>query len=176
MGDADRRRFLKIATGAIGGVIGAVITYPIIRYVLFPAGRRVVTSSAEPIDAIADKAIVAGAPPKRVQLLARSTRDAWTTTRDSPVGAAWVRRTESGELQVFSASCPHLGCAVGYDARSNTYQCPCHKSAFGLDGQKLDAGPAKRGLDQLPWTVDADGRVRITMVHFRTDVPEREPV
>ena len=73
---AGRRRFLSIATSAIGAAIGAVIAYPLVRYALYPAGRKVVTSSAEPIDAIAINALVPGAAPRRVQLLARSTRDA----------------------------------------------------------------------------------------------------
>lgn len=37
--------------------------------------------------------------------------------------------------------CPHMGCALKYNARERTWDCPCHGSRFGEDGAVLD-GPA----------------------------------
>ncbi len=169
-----RRGFLKAATLAIGGLMGAVVAFPLVRYVFFPVRRRVIADAGEPIDAIAESALVPGAAPTRVELKASGVRNAWAVADDVPLGAAWVRKTESGEVEALSGLCPHLGCAVDYDGERQSFRCPCHKSAFGVDGAKL-SGPSKRGLDPLPVKVE-DGRVRITFVRYRPDISERKPV
>lgn len=37
--------------------------------------------------------------------------------------------------------CPHMGCALKYNAQEHTWDCPCHGSRFSEDGRVLD-GPA----------------------------------
>jgi menaquinol-cytochrome c reductase iron-sulfur subunit len=158
---------------AIGGAIGAVVAVPLVRYVLFPMGRDVVASGKEPIDVFDAGGLKPGAPPIRVQINAARMRDAWNVADEVPLGAAWVRKTESGEVQALSAVCPHLGCAVDFDSEAKVFKCPCHKSAFALNGEKM-SGPSKRDLDPLPVQVD-DGRVKITFIRYRSDIAEREP-
>jgi glycine/D-amino acid oxidase-like deaminating enzyme/nitrite reductase/ring-hydroxylating ferredoxin subunit len=58
-----------------------------------------------------------------------------------------VYRDESGSVQRLSAICPHLGCIVHWNALERTWDCPCHGSRFGIDGQVLN-GPALVGLEQ----------------------------
>jgi Rieske Fe-S protein len=168
-----RRGFLKIATVAIGGVMGAVVAFPLIRYVLFPVREKVVSAPDEPLDVLDIRALEPGAPPTRVQIIASNVRDGWAVADDVPLGAAWVRKTASGDIQALSSVCPHLGCSVDFDRSAEIYKCPCHKSAFAPDGTKL-SGPSKRGLDPLPVRVE-EGRVKITFRRYRPDVPEREP-
>ena len=170
--DTSRRRFLSIATTAIGGVIGAVLTVPLIRYVFFPVGRRIVSDTADAIDVLDEKALKPGASPTRVEITASGVRNAWGVADDVALGAAWVRKTESGELHALSSVCPHLGCAIDYEPARSVYTCPCHKSAFQIDGKKI-SGPAKRGLDRLDATVE-EGRVKVTWRRFRPDVSEDE--
>lgn len=170
----NRRSFLKAVTVAIGGAVGAVFAVPLVRYFLFPVGRKVVSSSSEPVDVIAESALVAGGPPVQVAIVAAQQRDAWLGRDKVAIGSAWLTKDSSGRVSAFSAQCPHLGCAIGYDDASSMYRCPCHKSAFGRDGGK-QAGPAKRGLDPLPVSVK-DGRVKVTFLRFRQDVPTRIPV
>lgn len=57
----------------------------------------------------------------------------------------YVVRVARSEVTAFDAACPHAGCSLGYDARTSRFVCPCHGSAFALDGRRL-AGPARRGL------------------------------
>jgi menaquinol-cytochrome c reductase iron-sulfur subunit len=170
----SRRGFLKIATVAIGGVMGAVVAFPLIRYVLFPVRQKVVSAPSEPLDVLDVGALQPGAPPVRVQMIASNVRDGWAVADDVPLGAAWVRKTETGDIEALSSVCPHLGCAVDFDREAALFKCPCHKSAFAPDGTKL-SGPSKRGLDPLPVRVEG-GRVKITFLRYRADVPEREPV
>jgi len=45
--------------------------------------------------------------------------------------------------------CPHLGCALKYNPRERSWDCPCHGSRFGEDGRLLD-GPATGDLKRPP--------------------------
>lgn len=154
--------------------MGAVVAVPLVRYLLFPVGRQVVSSSDAPIDVIAADALEPGGAPVRVQINAESMRNAWAVSEDTPLGAAWVRKSESGTIEALSSVCPHLGCAVDFDPEQNAFKCPCHRSAFSRDGEK-QSGPSKRGLDPLEVSVE-DGRVKVVYVRYRTDIAEREPV
>jgi len=170
----SRRSFLRAATLALGGAVGVVLAVPLVRYLFFPVGRKVVTSSSEPVDVIAESALVAGGPPVQVAIVAAQQRDAWVAREKVAVGSAWLAKDKAGKVTAFSAVCPHLGCAIGYDGASSSFRCPCHKSAFDPHGAKT-AGPAKRGLDPLPVKVEG-GRVKVTFLRYRPDQPERIPV
>ena len=168
--NSSRRTFLKTATAAIAGVIGVVTSVPLLRYLLFPVGRKVVDSAEVPVDVIGADALKPGGDPVRVTIRAEDVRDAWRVADQVPLGAAWVQKSQDGRVTALSTACPHLGCAV--DFSEGEYRCPCHKSAFALNGDKK-SGPSKRGLDPLPVKVE-EGRVKVTYIRFRPDVPGRE--
>ena len=48
-------------------------------------------------------------------------------------------------VEEFDRKCPHMGCKLEQNADENTWECPCHGSCFGADGQ-LHSGPAQQGL------------------------------
>lgn len=54
-------------------------------------------------------------------------------------------RDKSGKLYVKSAVCTHLGCEVSFNSAEKSWDCPCHGSRFGIDGQVLH-GPANTPL------------------------------
>ncbi|UPV99409.1 FAD-dependent oxidoreductase [Halorussus gelatinilyticus] len=56
-----------------------------------------------------------------------------------------VARDEDGELHVSSAVCTHMDCIVHWNDAEQSWDCPCHGSRFGLDGEVLD-GPAVEDL------------------------------
>lgn len=58
-----------------------------------------------------------------------------------------------GAWRAVTAHCPHKGCVVGWNATAVEWQCPCHGSRFGADGQ-LYQGPATRPLSTAPVHVD----------------------
>ena len=41
--------------------------------------------------------------------------------------------------------CPHLGCALKWNAAEHTWDCPCHGSRFTRDGKLID-NPATKDL------------------------------
>ena len=42
--------------------------------------------------------------------------------------------------------CPHMGCALKWNALEHTWDCSCHGSRFEKDGTLVD-NPAKRGAN-----------------------------
>jgi glycine/D-amino acid oxidase-like deaminating enzyme/nitrite reductase/ring-hydroxylating ferredoxin subunit len=58
-----------------------------------------------------------------------------------------VYRDEAGELHALSARCSHMGCIVDFNEAERTWDCPCHGSRFGIDGQVLE-GPAVHPLQR----------------------------
>ena len=183
--DSERRSFLA-RFGAIGaGTIVAV--FP------FAAGWGVVTSPASrgknssqggsddgfvrvcPLDAIP-----ADGTPQAFPVTA-DVVDAWTLASNQRIGEVFLSRGQKDgkpHVVAFTASCPHLGCAVEFDGAASRYECPCHASAFAKDGQKL-FGPSLRGLDWLDVKLeDKDGatEVRVRFERFRAGVAERIPV
>jgi glycine/D-amino acid oxidase-like deaminating enzyme/nitrite reductase/ring-hydroxylating ferredoxin subunit len=56
-------------------------------------------------------------------------------------------RDDSGTVHACSAVCTHMGCYVQWNSAEKSWDCPCHGSRFGYDGQVLQ-GPAVRGLER----------------------------
>jgi menaquinol-cytochrome c reductase iron-sulfur subunit len=171
----DRRKFLKVATCAMGGGVGLVVAAPVIRLVLDPTEKQTVTSPTEPLDLGPADGLRIGEPPQRVEVIAPLVKDAWIASRNVVLGAAWIRRTGPGpdDLDARSAICPHLGCAVSWDPAATNYLCPCHDSRFKIGGEKI-SGPSERGLDKLELHA-VGGRLQLTWVRFKTGRSTPEP-
>jgi Rieske Fe-S protein len=65
------------------------------------------------------------------------------------------------------------------------FQCLCHQSTYNILGEKLQLGPAPRGMDRFPVGVEADGTVIVDTrelvkgapagtVTFRDPFPQNE--
>jgi menaquinol-cytochrome c reductase iron-sulfur subunit len=133
------------------------------------------------LDAVPDDGI-----PRRFPVVA-DLSDAWNFSPGQPIGAVYLRRTKGEKaVQVFHATCPHAGCSVAYSHDSDPgkclYKCPCHNSAFGLDGQKVDLpgkdNPSPRPLDAL--VVDGEklassGEIWVQFLNFYTGIHEKKP-
>ncbi len=72
-------------------------------------------------------------------------------TGDAPVYTA-VGAVDT-KLQALYRKCVHLGCSVPHCAESMLFECPCHGSKYRLHGEFF-AGPAPRGLDRFPVTIE----------------------
>lgn len=69
-----------------------------------------------------------------------------------------VRMPEGGFLALYR-KCTHLGCAVPWNPAEGRFVCPCHASAFEMDGQVINT-PAPRPLDRFAVTI-VDGIVTV---------------
>jgi len=185
----QRRSFLaRLATLIIGG-IAAVFPFAVGWGVLFhPLKRRArvkpvgtaAADAAEFVRVCQLEALPADGVPRAFVITAAAV-DAWTRTPAQRVGMVFLARNDAdGKPQVtaFSATCPHLGCAVDYNVAEVQFECPCHESAFAKDGEKL-FGPSLRGLDPLAVKLaEKNGQtdVLVAYQHFRTGIAERESV
>ena len=87
------------------------------------------------------------------------------------VGPAWPFQLPSGSKVVvarqkagdsvdafiaLSSICPHLGCAVHWEAQHDRFFCPCHNGAFDPTGKATEGPPAaaKQSLEKFPLKVE----------------------
>jgi menaquinol-cytochrome c reductase iron-sulfur subunit len=167
-----RRTFLKIGVGAIGAGLATVVVAPALRAVLWPlAADPAVISGGDEFVVVGERKQF-GAVPVRVDIYADRV-DAWNRIKNVKIGSAWVVERD-GQLHAFSTVCPHLGCAVDYNAEDQKFECPCHDSAFGLDG-KHEAGPSPRPLDALELTEQTDEQqlISIRFERFKIGVEDK---
>ena len=126
------------------------------------------------------EAIPADGVPRRFAVLAEKV-DAWTRTPQTPIGAVYLRRTAEGDaigkITALNVVCPHAGCFVAYMADRKVFQCPCHTSAFNLQGVRLSAkSPSPRDMDTLevdPYKL-AGGEVLVEYINYYPGKPNKE--
>lgn len=73
-------------------------------------------------------------------------------------GRFYLVRLEDGGFLVVYRRCTHLGCAVPYDPGVGQFVCPCHGSAFTMEGAVLNP-PASRPLDLFMLSINDDGEI-----------------
>ncbi len=72
----------------------------------------------------------------------------------------------SGLFAAMQSSCPHAGCALGYSAKDQLIECPCHSSRFRVITDPNDSADCAGGVVHPParagltvYTVTFDGAV-----------------
>ena len=115
---------------------------------------------------------------------ARGYPYSFTQARSFLVNVPAARALASGELaEVPSPSaaemialwrkCPHLGCMVPDLCESvKRFECRCHGSTYNILGEKLEKGPAERGMDRFAVLLEADGTVLIDTREILRGAPE----
>lgn len=119
-------------------------------------------------------------PPQRFPVIA-DKQDAWNYIPNQPIGAVFVQRLVGNDIRVFNATCPHAGCSVS--CNGTAYHCPCHNSAFDLDGSKLVSttgrtNPSPRPLDSLEVDrerLEKNQEVWVKFQNFYTGKHEKKP-
>ena len=85
-------------------------------------------------------------PDRRPELGAIERGEGAIVTVDGGKVAAY--RDESGDLQLVSPACTHMGCLVTWNAAERSWDCPCHGSRYATDGTVLE-GPTVQPLDRV---------------------------
>jgi Rieske Fe-S protein len=84
-----------------------------------------------------------------------------------------LRAPTADELIALWRKCPHLGCMVPALCESTKrFQCRCHGSTYNILGEKLEKGPAERGMDRFAVSIDADGSVVVDTREIVRGAPE----
>ncbi|MCG8583768.1 MAG: Rieske 2Fe-2S domain-containing protein [Pirellulales bacterium] len=166
--ESPRRNFL-VSTWAI--IIGAIVTvFPFAAGlgVLFDPLRRK-AAKAESIRITTLDALPDDGVPRAFPVI--DTRvDAWNLYPPEAIGSVYLKR-DAGQAKpvAWTTVCPHLGCAVDFKADAREFQCPCHVSAFDLNGNTL-TGPSPRGLDSLEVEVRDENEVWVKYERFRSGI------
>lgn len=74
-------------------------------------------------------------------------------------GRFYLARQQDGGFIALSLRCTHLGCSITWEVKQNRFICPCHSSAFGINGEVLNP-PASRALDYYPVMIE-QGLVKV---------------
>lgn len=158
-----RRTLLKLVSGCLGTLCASVIGIPGVSFVL--EALRKGRSGGDRVRRVARLKDLPVGKPVAVPIVG-AREDAWTVHPDEVLGRVWLVRKKPGtntnegaeataQVMAFSATCPHLGCAVQYDAKEGRFICPCHRAIFGLDGERIVAtkgvqkNPSPRAMDLL---------------------------
>jgi menaquinol-cytochrome c reductase iron-sulfur subunit len=181
---AERRSFFMRFAAIVCGTIAALFPFAVGWGVIIDPWRRsqrskaADSSSAKSVPICPLAALPADGVPRAFPVVS-DVADAWTRIANQRVGMIYMSRTDSeGKPNVvaFSAECPHLGCFVDYNAKDQHFECPCHKSAFAKDGEKL-YGPSRRGLDSLPVKLDGntgEQQILVAFQKFQKGIAERK--
>jgi Rieske Fe-S protein len=89
--------------------------------------------------------------------LAKRTKE---ISSDLAVGVSFfdeviVVKESTGQIQMFSSKCPHLGCQINKYV-DGKITCPCHGSTFRKDGSIIK-GPAAHALTTLHFEKNGNG-------------------
>jgi menaquinol-cytochrome c reductase iron-sulfur subunit len=165
----DRRSFLPmlLATGA--AAVGALLSVPLVRFVLHPLLRTttpVAWSTVGNVEEFASAAL----PLKK--LITVEQRDGWRKVVSEK--AVYVIKDANGQLDVRSCICPHLGCSVAWHSEGKQFVCPCHNGVFAADGKLLE-GPPPRDMDRLDSKIE-NGVLEVHYQYLRPLVPDREVI
>jgi len=171
--NSERRRILRVLTATFGAAMGAIAAIPGLGLLLAPLRRETVTGADQPLPVSAGASVRPGKP-VRVSIIG-DHQDAWARRRSVKLGSCWlVRGRDGGGIKAFSTVCPHLGCGIDWNDKRGNFECPCHDSAFDLDGRCL-SGPSPRGLDELE-VVAAGDDVKVRYRRFKIGTPDKEPI
>jgi menaquinol-cytochrome c reductase iron-sulfur subunit len=134
--EMSRRRFLNRLIIGLSGLAGAVVSVPILAYLLSPLIK----------------------PSKNVWQTVGNLDDftVGTTTKvsiqdPSPLAwagqtaqtAIWLRRNAERDFTAFAVNCTHLGCPVNWLPDAQLFLCPCHGGVYYANGDVAGGPPPK---------------------------------
>lgn len=148
-----RRRFLSRLSFVMMGLIGAVLSIPIVAYLLSPLldPRR---------QGWRDLGVASDFPIGQTLQVIFSDPSPLPWAGQTSLASAWVRRTGESAFTVFAINCTHLGCPVNWRPDANLFLCPCHGGVYYGDGT-VAGGPPPRPLFRYETRVNGDGHLEI---------------
>lgn len=184
--DTSRRRFLTVATAAVGGVGAVFGAYPFLA-AMQPSARA--EAAGAPVEVDISKLepgarltvewrgkpvwVVRRTPEMLSKLtgLGSELRDPNSDQDQQPTYAKNTYRSIKPEILVLVGICTHLGCSPTYrpepgasDLGSNWpggFFCPCHGSRFDMAGRVFAGVPAPLNMAVPPYRFAGETRVVI---------------
>jgi menaquinol-cytochrome c reductase iron-sulfur subunit len=174
-GDHRRGFFGKVLAILIGALVGIFPFAAGLVVFLDPLRRK--AGPAQKIAVATLDALPADGVPRQFPVLA-TRQDAWNRFLNEPIGAVFLRRLPgTDQVEALNAVCPHAGCLVAFKPDKNEFKCPCHTSAFEVDGQRVLPCVAPRGLDTLQCEVRRHGdeeQIVVTFANYYSGLAEKK--
>ncbi len=152
----NRRQFLSRISLALSALAGAVVSVPILAYLLSPliheAPEQWRDVGLVENFQIGDTVEVAYEDPSPLPWAGQTART-----------AVWLRRSTDTDFSAFSINCTHLGCPVNWLQASELFLCPCHGGVYNADGT-VAGGPPPHALSSVPVRITDDQRVQVLPV------------
>jgi menaquinol-cytochrome c reductase iron-sulfur subunit len=149
----SRRRFLGRVSLALSGLAAAVVSVPIVAYLLSPLlqPQPDVWRDLGPVDTftIGETVEVAFDEPSSLPWAGQTSRT-----------AVWLRRTGQSNFTAYGLNCTHLGCPVNWRAGAELFLCPCHGGVYYADGS-VAGGPPPRPLVSYSVRISAGQQVQV---------------
>jgi cytochrome b6-f complex iron-sulfur subunit len=74
-------------------------------------------------------------------------------------GRFYLTRLDDGGFIALSLRCTHLGCSIEWEEDKSRFICPCHSSAFSMNGD-VQNPPAPKALDYYPIIIEK-GNIKV---------------
>ncbi|MBW4519822.1 MAG: ubiquinol-cytochrome c reductase iron-sulfur subunit [Scytolyngbya sp. HA4215-MV1] len=144
----ERREFLSwVSVGVLASSLPAAIA---------ACTKQPETTSASPTESpLATSPRPDGFIP--VGTVAQMDQQGFLSNKQSAAGAVIVVRDpkQANKIVALSSVCTHKGCTVEWQKNQALLTCPCHNSAFGIDGSVKKA-PATKPLATFAAKIDGD--------------------
>jgi len=172
----SRSKFLEATTIGLGAAIGAVVTLPVLGFMVLPSFTNLEENEVDlgPIENFPEGKYV-------IATYFQNPEQGEVTRR-----TAFVRNngfTESGEpsFTILYSRCVHLGCPVqpngpideadqktvnGVELRpvlAQSFGCPCHGGLYDAEGNRT-AGPPVRSMDRFEFSIK-NGKLHLGQVY-----------
>jgi menaquinol-cytochrome c reductase iron-sulfur subunit len=148
-----RRRFLNGISLALSGVAAAVVSVPIVAYLLspllYPAAQDWRDLGPVQNFQIGQTVEVAIDDPASLPWAGQTART-----------AIWLRRNADQDFIAFGLNCTHLGCPVNWRADAELFLCPCHGGVYYSDGS-VAGGPPPRALVRYAVRIGQNNQVQV---------------
>lgn len=151
--EITRRTFLGRISLALSGLAAAVVSVPIIAYLLspllHPAPEEWRDLGLVQNFQIGETVEVAFDEPSSLPWAGQTAHT-----------AVWLRRTGDRDFAAFALNCTHLGCPVNWRAGADLFLCPCHGGVYYADGT-VAGGPPPRALGRYSVRIAEGDRVQV---------------
>jgi menaquinol-cytochrome c reductase iron-sulfur subunit len=148
-----RRKLLGRMSLALSAVAGAVVSVPILAYLLSPLLQR-------PLEVWRDLGLVDSFQLGATVEVAFDEPSPLPWAGQTARTAVWLRRTGALEFTAFGLNCTHLGCPVNWRPGAELFLCPCHGGVYYADG-RVAGGPPPRPLVRFAVRVIDNNRVQV---------------
>jgi menaquinol-cytochrome c reductase iron-sulfur subunit len=149
----SRRRFLSRVSLALSGLAGAVVSVPIIAYLLSPLLQPAP-------DVWRDLGLVENFQVGQTVEVAYDEPSSLPWAGQTARTAVWLRRQSDRDFIAFGLNCTHLGCPVNWRAGAELFLCPCHGGVYYADGS-VAGGPPPRALVRFSVRIADNDRVQV---------------